>query len=278
MSAARRPLIPTVLASLLLLFAAATVAAQQQPVAVPAPAGPEFLPRFDFHLTIDRLIRSQTPQQARVDQRFSWDSHYGGSFDLLDYVVGRATITADYQAVMGREFRPFDPNQANYVLEAALSGRSSDRTETAVIFHHVSRHISDRPKTFAVAWNLLGGRYLHHADSGRTTFDLAIDGGRVVQRSYVDYSWLAGSQFQVRHPLNARAGIFLHAEGQLFLVDKSEIGRSRQVGARIEAGIRLNGRGGVMEIFGGYERRPDAHPLDRLPQRWGLVGLRLLSR
>ena len=278
MPAARRSLIPTVLASFYLFFAVTPAGAQQQPVAVPAPETPEFLPRFDFHLTIDRLLRSQTPQQQLVDQRFSWDSHYGGAFDLVDYVVGRATVTADYQAVMGREFRPFDPNQANYVLEASLSGRSSDRTEVAVIFHHVSRHISDRPKPFAVAWNLLGGRYLHHAENGRTTFDVAIDGGRVVQRSFVDYSWLAGGQFQVRRPVNAHAGMFLHAEGQLFLVDKREIGRSRQAGARIEAGIRLNGRGGVMEIFAGYERRPDAHPLDRLPQRWGLVGLRLLSR
>jgi hypothetical protein len=278
MPAARRSLAPTFLASLFLLVAAVTAGAQQQPVAVPAPDKPEFLPRFDFHLTIDRLLRSQTPPPQLVDQRFSWDSHYGGSFDLIDYVGGRASITADYQAVMGREFRPFDPNQANYILEASISGRSSDRTEAAVIFHHVSRHISDRPKTFAVAYNLLGGRWLHHAENGPTTVDVVIDGGRVVQRSFVDYSWLAGGQVQVRRPLNAHAGVFLHAEGQLFLVDKSEIGRSRQAGARIEAGFRLNGRGGVMELFGGYEKRPDAHPLDRLSQRWGLVGLRLLSR
>jgi hypothetical protein len=276
---ARRPLIPTWFATLVLLAAAGPAGAQQQPIATPRPDQPEFLPRFDFHLTIDRLMRSLTPQQKLADRRFSWDSHYGGSFDLVDYVAGRATITADYQAVLGNEFRPFDPNQANYALEASLSGRSSDRTETAVIFHHVSRHISDRPKTFAVAWNLLGARFLHHAASGASTFDVAIEGGRVVQRSYVDYSWLAGGQFQARHPFNAHAGVFLHAEGQLFLVDKSEIGRSRQAGARVEAGIRLNGRGGVvMEAFAGYEKRPDAHPLDRTSQRWGLVGLRLLSR
>ena len=278
MPAARRSLIPTALATLLFFAAAGTAGAQQQPLASPRPAGPEFLPRFDFHLTIDRLMRSLTPQQKAADKRFSWDSHYGGSFDLLDYVAGRATITADYQAVLGSEFRPFDPNQANYVLEASLSGRSSDQTETAAIFHHVSRHISDRPKTFAIAWNLLGARFLHHAEQGATTVDVALEGGRVVQRSFVDYSWLAGGQFQVRHPLNAHAGVFLHTEGNLFLVDKTEIGRSRQAGGRIEAGLRLNGRGGVMEVFAGYEKRPDAHPLDRTSQRWGLVGLRLLSR
>jgi hypothetical protein len=278
MPAARRSLIPTFFFSLFVVLAAARTGAQQQPVAAPAPDRIEFVPRFDFHLTIDRLMRSQTPQQQLVDQRFSWDTHYGGSFDLVDYVGGRATITADYQAVLGHEFRPFDPNQANYILEASLSGRSSDRSETAVVFHHVSRHISDRPKPFAVAWNLLGGRFMHHGEGGATTFDVAVDGGRVVQRSFVDYDWIAGGQFQVRRPFNARAGMFLHAEGQLFLVDKDEIGRGRQAGARVEAGIRLNGRGGVMELFAGYERRPDAHPLDRLSQRWGLVGLRLLSR
>jgi len=278
MPAARRPLTPIVLASLFLLAAIGTAGAQQQPVAAPAPDQPEFLPRFDFHLTIDRLLRSQTPQEELVDERFSWDTHYGGSFDLVDYVGGRATVTADYQAVLGHEFRPFDPNQANYILEASLSGRTSDRTEIAAIFHHVSRHISDRPKPFAVAWNLLGARFLHHAESGTTTFDVAIEGGGVVQRSFVDYSFITGGQFQVRHPFNAHAGMFLHAEGQVFLLDKDQIGRSGQAGARIEAGIRLNGRGGAMEVFGGYERRPDAHPLERLSQRWGLVGLRLLSR
>ena len=266
MSAARRPLTPIVLACLFLLAAPGTAGAQMQPVGVPAPDQPEFLPRFDFHLTIDRLLRSQTPQEELVDERFSWDTHYGGSFDLVDYVGGRATVTADYQAVLGHEFRPFDPNQANYILEAALSGRTSDRTEIAAFFHHVSRHISDRPKPFAVAWNLLGARFLHHAESGTTTFDVAIEGGGVVQRSFVDYSFITGGQFQVRHPFNAHAGMFLHAEGQVFLLDKDEIGRSGQAGVRIEAGIRLNGRGGAMEVFGGYERRPDAHPLERLSQ------------
>jgi hypothetical protein len=52
----------------------------------------------------------------------------------------------------------------------------------------------------------------------------------------------------------------------------------RQGAGRIEAGIRLNGRGGVMEIFAGYEKRVDADVLDRLQQRWGIAGLRLLSR
>jgi len=279
MPAADRSIIPSILgACLVLIVTAGPVAAQQQPIVSPAPAVPEFLPRFDFHISVDRLMRSLTPQQKLVDQRFSWDSHYGGSFDLVDYVVGRATVTADYQVVMGNEYRPFDPNQGNYILEASLSGRSSDTTEGAVIFHHVSRHISDRPKAFAVAWNLLGGRLLHRVEAGGTTLDVALEGGRVVQRSYVDYLWLGEVNLLVRRPLRSQVGLFAHGTGQLFAVDKIVVLRGTQAGGRIEAGIRLNGRGGAMEIFAGYEKRVDAHPLDRLQQRWGVAGLRLLSR
>jgi hypothetical protein len=279
MPAADRSIVSSILAAcLLLVVTAGPVAAQPQPTVAPAPAAPEFLPRFDVHMSIDRLMRSLTPQQKLFDERFSWDSHYGGSFDLVDYVVGRATVTIDYQAVMGSEFRPFDPNQGNYILEASLSGRSGAATEAAVIFHHVSRHISDRPKTFAVAWNLLGGRFLQRATAGSTTVDVALEGGRVVQRSYVDYLWLGEVNLLVRRPLSAYAGLFAHGTGQLFAVDKAVVGRGTQAGGRIEAGIRLNGRGAAMEIFGGYEKRVDADPLDRLPQRWGVAGLRLLSR
>ena len=268
----------TLAVCLLVLTAAGRAGAQPQPLIAPAPAVPEFLPRFDFHLSVDRLMRSLTPQEQLFDQRFSWDSHYGGSFDLVDYVVGRATVTVDYQAVMGSEFRPFDPNQGNYILEASVSGRANAATEGAVIFHHVSRHLSDRPKPFAVAWNLLGGRLLHQVVTGGTTIDVALEGGRVVQRSYVDYLWLGELSLLVRHPLGPHAGVFARGNGKLFAVDSTVVRRGTQAGGRIEAGIRLNGRGGVMEIFGGYEKRVDADPLGRVPLRWGIAGLRLLSR
>src|SRR5205823_13475573 len=52
----------------LLLFLA-TPAAAQQPLASP-PASPQFLSRYDFHLSAAAL--------ANDDQRFSWDAHFGG--------------------------------------------------------------------------------------------------------------------------------------------------------------------------------------------------------
>jgi hypothetical protein len=279
MPATDRSIIPSILVACLMLFVTTgSVAAQQQLIVAPAPAVPEFLPRFDVYISVDRLMRSLTPQQKLFDQRFSWDSHFGGSFDLVDYVVGRATATIDYEAVMGSEYRPFDPNQGNYILEASLSGRVNENAEAAAIFHHVSRHLSDRPKALAVAWNMLGGRFLRRVDAGATTLDVALEGGWVVQSAFVDYTWLGAGNLLLRHPLSSSVGVFAHGTGQLFAVDQMVARRGTQAGGRIEAGIRLKGRGGAIEIFGGYEKRVDAYPLDSVPQRWGIAGLRLLSR
>src|SRR5919197_1517791 len=89
----------------------------------------------------------------------------GGSLDVIDYVFGRGTMTVDYETVMGHEFRAFDPTQANYTLEGAFSARVG-ATEVAAALHHVSRHLSDRPKRVPVAWNTLGARVLRHVAAG----------------------------------------------------------------------------------------------------------------
>jgi hypothetical protein len=267
------------LAASLALFAVTPAAAQQiqQPTVTPAPDKPQFLPRYDFHMSVERLARSLTPQQQLLDKRFSWDSHFGGSFDLIDYVYGRAAVLVDYQAVMGSEYRPFDPNQGNYTLEASLSGRFSDATELVAIFHHVSRHLSDRPKAFAIAWNELGARLLHRRTVGATTLDLDLEGGRVIQHSYVDYVWIGELNGMVRRPIAERVGVFGHGSGQVFTVRQTALRRGTQAGALLEGGVRLTGRGGAMEIFAGYEKRVDADQLDFRSQRWTVVGFRLLS-
>ena len=259
-------------------FAAHAAAQTQQPTIAPAPPAPEFMSRYDFHLSISSLMPSTpTPPPSVPDQRFSWDSHFGGSFDFADLVVARLGVSADYQAVMGSEYRPFDPNQAAYMLEGFISARAGEM-EVAGIFHHVSRHLSDRSKPFAVAYNEVGGRVMGRLALGATTVDVDLEGGRAVQHSYVDYTWLGESHVLVRHPLNERVGVFAHGSGRAFAVDETVARRGAQAGGLVEAGVRLTGRAGALEIFAGYEKRVDADPLDRLSQRWGLAGFRLLSR
>jgi len=241
-----------------------------QPVATPAPDRPAFLSRADYQLSASVL--------ANDDIRFSWDTHWGGSIDVVDYVAGRAGIYVDYEAVLGDEFRIFDPNQGNYTLEAFASGRINDSTEIVGIFHHVSRHLSDRPKRFAIAMNLLGARALKRIDVGKGTVDIDVEGGRIVQHSYVDYSWIGEVHLQARRPVNGHLAVFGRAMGQWIGTNGEVPDRGRQAGGFVEAGLRIKGTGGTMELFAGVERRVDADPLDRLPKEWALAGFRLVSR
>ena len=260
------------IAACLALSCAVSAAAQQpdQPVASPAPDKAEFLARGDFQLSASVL--------ANDDIRFSWDTHWGGSLDVVDYVKGRAGIYVDYEAVLGDEFRLFDPNQGNYTLEAFASARVNDTTEIVGIFHHVSRHLADRPKRFAIAMNLLGARALKRLNLGTTTVDVDLEGGRIVQHSYVDYLWIGEAHVQVRHPLNSGVAVFGRAMAQWVGTNGDVPNRGRQAGGFVEAGLRLKGTAATMELFAGVERRVDADPLDRLPKEWALAGFRLVSR
>lgn len=260
------------LAACLALSCVVSASAQQpdQPVASPAPDKPTFLARGDYQLSASGLVVD--------DIRFSWDTHWGGSVDVVDYVKGRGGIYVDYEAVLGDEFRLFDPNQGNYTLEAFGSARINDTTEIVGIFHHVSRHLSDRPKRFAIAWNLLGARALKRFNLGGGTIDVDVEGGRIVQHSYVDYSWIGELHLQARRPLNNNVAVYGRGMAQWIGVNGEVPARGRQAGGFFEAGVRLKGGAATMELFAGVERRVDADPLDRLPREWGLAGFRILSR
>jgi hypothetical protein len=271
---ATRRLIPRAAAAALFLLVAMPSVVRAQattPAVADAPASPEFLTRYDFHLAAAAVNSGVTP--------FSWETHFGGAVDLADYVVGRTSIVADYEAVLGDEFRKFDPNQGNYILEASTSGRVAETgTEIAGVFHHESRHLSDRPKRFAVAWNIVGGRVLQRFAVEKTTIDVVATAGKIVQNSYVDYTWNGELDLLVRRPITSRYGVFAHAWGDGFLVDQTVYGRGTQAGGLVEIGLRINGRAGAVELFAGAEQRVDANPIDLMSRRWALAGFRLVSK
>lgn len=267
---------------LLLWLGGAVPAGAQQPVIAPAPREPDFFSRSDFHLNAAwiRTVPTLSPGSATVaDRRFMWDTFWGGSVDIFDYVGGRVGVIIDYEAVLGGEFQPFDPNQGNYTLEASASARLGAQTEVVGLLHHVSRHLSDRPKVRnPVAFNELGVRVLRHDDFGGVTLDVAAEGGRTIEHAYVDYTWLGDLNVLARMPLTNRVGLFAHGAGHLAGVDGTVPDRTRQSGGLVEVGVRIKGSGGAMELFAGLEKRFDADPLDRQPQHWVLAGFRLLSR
>lgn len=250
-----------------LVLLASVPARAQQPSSSP-PSAPEFMSRYRFQMSAAAL--------AVDDDRFSWDTHWGGDFDLLDYVTGRMSFLADYQAVLGDQFQPFDPNQGTYTLAASASVRAG-RTEFAGVFRHVSRHLGDRAKNFGIAYNVLAGRVMRQLVLPRGTLDIRADAGKALQRAYVDYTWTGAVDATIRQALSSRVGVFGHVFGETYGVVPRIARRGLQQGGRVEGGVRVSGRGGALELFAGYERVVDADPLDRQPRRWAFAGFRLTS-
>jgi len=232
------------------------------------PDEPTFMPRADFHLSAAAL--------STDDQRFKWEAHFGGDVDIVDYVYGRIRLAGDYQAVLGNEFRPFDPNQGNYPLETSASIRVQG-FEISGVMHHESRHLSDRPKRSSVDWNTLGGRVMRNFQLGPTVIEAEAGFGGVVKHSFVDYQWVGDADVLVRHTVTPVVDVYGRATGTLFGVDGTQP-RGNQRGGRAEVGVRLNGRAGAVELFAGVERMVDAYPLERVPQTWPFAGFRLVSR
>ena len=247
------------------LVAAATSARAQSALVEP-PSSPEFMTRFDFEIVANAL--------SGDDPHFSWDTHWAGNFDFVDYVYGRLTFEADYQAILGDEFRPFDPYQGNYDLSVAASYRRATN-EYALMFRHVSRHLSDRPKRDPVAMNAWIVRMLKRIERRGATIDVTGNIGPVVARAWLDYTWLGNVDVMVRRPITPVVGFYARGFGETYGVDETVAGRGQQWGCRIESGVRLGGRGGALDLFGGFERMIDADPLHRVTRPWALAGIRL---
>ena len=237
-----------------------------------APASADFMPRIDWKMSAAFL--------NHPDERFTWDTHWAGDFDLFSYPKGRVSFLADYQALLGSQFRPFDPYQSNYLLEASGSVFVG-QTEVAGVLSHISRHLGDRPKRIAVAENSLGPRIMRRVGAaGPSSLDIRVDVRKVIAKAYDDYNWIEELELMARRRLSPYAAMFVRGYGQLIQVDKTIAGRDQQRGGRVEAGVRLRGKGqtgGSMELFAGGEQMIDADVLDRLPRRWAYVGFRLLG-
>jgi hypothetical protein len=234
-------------------------------------AGPahaqELFPRFDFRFDGQYLTSS--------DSRFNWSFNFGADTDIVDYGRGRAIFRANYEALAGEEFRRFDVNQGNYLLEGAMSLRRT-AVELAIVWHHVSRHVSDRPKRFPIDWNQLAGRVMAAWTRADTAIEWETDVRVTVTKAYVDYTWELESTARTRTPLSARYAAVGSANVRVVGVDGSR-DRGTQVAGRVEGGVRLNGRAASAELFAGVERRVDPYQLEFGTSSWFLAGFRLTS-
>jgi hypothetical protein len=256
-----------------MLTGAGRAGAQQpgpRPVDSISPDKAEFLPRTSFQLAANTL--------SGGDPRFTWDAHWGGGADVLDYHFGRLGIVGDYEAMVGSERKNFDVNQGLYILEASTSGRYRGH-EFALVFHHVSRHLVDRLKPKPTAWNVLEARYLRNFDFSGTRVELIAAAGNVVTHVDVDYTWNLNFDVAVRRPVKPRLDIYARGLGEAFGVDPAIRGRTQaQHTGRFEGGVRFNARSAALELFAGVEHSMDADLHDYMPLTWGVMGFRLVNK
>ena len=258
-------MIPRLILTLILVACADRVAAQtsqyQQSSSV------EFLSRFAFQLSMEHL--------SSEEKRFVWDANWGGELDLVDYGVGRFTFVANYQTILGSELRAFDPNQGNYTLESSLSVRAH-AVEIAGVFHHVSRHRSDRSKRQPVDWNMIGGRVQGTLTRGNVDFLGRADLRSVVQKSFVDYRWELDTEVGARIHLRPRVAVVAAGASRTVGVDGTR-NRGTQHGFRSEGGIQLEGRAATLDLFVAAERRIDPYQLEFSTATWLTTGFRITS-
>ena len=250
-------------------------AAAQQPLASP-PTSPQFLSRYDFHLSAAAL--------ANDDQRFSWDTHFGGDIDVVDYVYGRID---DGHGLRGgaRQRAP----RRSIPIRGTTSSRwrrptASNAPRSPGFFHHVSRHLSDRPKDDSRrVESSRRPRASARRRSREPTIDMVADFGGTTQQVNVDYR-LVGQRRRGR-PASGSSPRLARLRPRHRALDERRPAAQGRASATAHADRRRGGRrafgligeAAVGEFFVGYERRFDAYPLGFEPERWFMVGFRVRS-
>lgn len=230
--------------------------------------GVELFPEVTVHLAGAYYI---PPEDA-----FVWDTWIGAGAGLLRVKAATAYFTADVETVLGRERRMFDANQANYHLEGGLRIQAG-RHLVIPFFHHVSRHVVDRPKTQLVDWNLLGGRVTGPLPQafplpGRYAASVA----HTVEWRTVGYEWELTGAFVVdlcRRPWGApylRAGVrFVTVAAQ------ASFPRGDFADLLAEAGARFGKSARELDLFVAYEHLNDVFLFAPAVRNRTLLGLRI---
>jgi hypothetical protein len=147
----------------------------------------------------------------------------------------------------------------------------------SALFHHTSRHLSDRFNRAAVAWNMLGVRVQHDVAARKATIQLKGDLLGALLKNNVDYNWQTGGEVHVAVPLRPALSFITAGRLQLLGVDGTQQ-RGMQTGSHAEAGVRFVGEKGAIELLVAAEHRVDPYPLEFSTLNWVSAGFRFGSR
>lgn len=251
-----------------LFGAPAPAAGQTEGADGAASSYPTFLAAYRFHLNAARLVTNHVA--------FDWATEFGGDVDLVDFGWGRVNGLVNFETILGHERGAFDPTQGNYTLAVRLDWRARG-TNLGAVFHHVSRHLSDRAKAFPIDWNMVGLVARRQFQRGAVRLDTRSHLLAVTKRSFVDYRTEFGLGVMATQPVRPRATVFTGGEVVVRRVARSVFGRGALVGARFESGLRLAGTRAGLDLFVAVERRIDADPVALGTPSWALFGFRIVN-
>jgi hypothetical protein len=230
----------------------------------------------DVELLPDVSARLEGSYYVPSEDAFVWDTWIGAGAGLLRVKRATAYVTADVETILGRERRAFDANQVGYHLEAGL-GIGAGRQLVVPFFHHVSRHVVDRPKTQLVDWNLIGIRVAGRFSpafpaSGRYSASV----GHTVEWRTVGYGWELEGVLDLEVIRRSWGGPYVEIDVRFVTVDpQSRLARGDFVDFLGEGGVRYARGGRSLEAFVAYEHRNDVFVLAPGVRDRALLGLRL---
>ena len=231
-------------------------------------------PRFAFH------CQHRAPVE-RTTSASSGTRTSAASSTSSTTRAGALTFVANYQAILGEEFRAFDPNQGNYILEGPRparrrAGRAGRRVPSPVA-------ASQRPRrsAFPVDWNMIGVARSARFTAGASHVDArAPICAASIQKSFVDYRWeLDGGVRGDRGRLRPRVGARPRAARSGISASTARATGAARPASAAKAGVRLEGRAGAARTVcrGRAPHRPvSAGVLDR--DLAVTAGFRLLTR
>jgi hypothetical protein len=230
----------------------------------------------DVELLPEVTVQLAGAAYAPPEDAFAWDTWIGGGAGLLRVKAATGYITADVETVLGQERRAFDANQANYHLEGGVRIRIG-RQLVIPFFHHVSRHVVDRPKTELVDWNLVGVRVTGPLpESFPLAARYAASVARTVHTRGVGYEWELAFDLDVEIARLSWGTPYLRADARFVTVDP---GAGLAPGDFLDflgqGGLRFHRGGRNLDLFAAYEHRNDVFVLLPGARDRALFGLRI---
>ena len=218
----------------------------------------------------------QTFAGGNVDTGFDWESDLSVDFDMVDFGLVRINTFGSIETVIGSEFRPVDPNQNNYTVDFTVFLRLP-RGELAAMFHHVSRHLVDRPRRRGVSWNMVGLAYGDRFSVRGVSIDAWVRGMGTVGRAGVDYKGQIEAHVNAVRPISARVSLIAGGYGVIVPVQSEIFGRTQRQGGRIESGFRWKAGVAALDVFASWERRIDWVTIATTSAHWAQLGFRLMA-